>query len=350
MLEIEQGKRDISFERLRTLAYYFKRPLEVFYLDKVPDTKKVPDFRSGPATVELTRIALDHLRYIKDMKNTITELSEIVGIKPTLDYTNLFTIQDDPEAVGTRIRNYFKFNGKEYYALKDDSQAFKYWREKIEPKFIYMFQFGKVDPTIVRGFVYAEKPFPVIAVNQNDAMSARTFTLLHEFSHVVLESTGICDPFSPAAPGQNKIERFCQKIAAATLMEKDQLISDFKGITGAISIDTVTQLAKKHKASTSAMLIRLNELDLVNNSEYAKLETEYHDLITKTKLAKKKTQGGNFFSNYMMKMSPSYLRVVFSALDQGFIDYYKALQYLDVRLENLDKIRGRLERVGALDA
>ncbi|NMC03782.1 MAG: helix-turn-helix transcriptional regulator [Candidatus Lokiarchaeota archaeon] len=94
LLEIEQGKRDISFERLRTLAYYFKRPLEVFYLDKVPETKRVPDFRSGPATVELTRKALDHLRYIKDMKNTITELGEIVGIKPTLDYTNLFTIQD----------------------------------------------------------------------------------------------------------------------------------------------------------------------------------------------------------------------------------------------------------------
>ncbi|MGZ9034940.1 MAG: ImmA/IrrE family metallo-endopeptidase [Rhodospirillales bacterium] len=58
---------------------------------------------------------------------------------------------------------------------------------------VLVFQATRVEMDEVRGFSIAEPVLPVIVVNRKDAPSGRTFSLLHEFTHLLLRRSGICD-------------------------------------------------------------------------------------------------------------------------------------------------------------
>ena len=75
-------------------------------------------------------------------------------------------------------------------------------------------------PEEARGFSISEKRFPVIVVNSGDAHGARIFTLLHEFTHILLDTGGICDleEYSQAHTLEQNIEKFCNRVAGAALV------------------------------------------------------------------------------------------------------------------------------------
>ena len=79
----------------------------------------------------------------------------------------------------------------------------------------------------MRGFAIAKKTLPVIVVNGRDGSEGgKVFTLLHELCHVLLGESAISngtgeDPRLPTA--DQRVERFCDRDAAATLMPRELL-------------------------------------------------------------------------------------------------------------------------------
>ena len=56
-----------------------------------------------------------------------------------------------------------------------------------------VFQLQGISTDEMRGVSIAENILPVVAVNVKDKPNGRTFTLLHEFTHLLLRQSGICD-------------------------------------------------------------------------------------------------------------------------------------------------------------
>jgi Zn-dependent peptidase ImmA (M78 family) len=61
---------------------------------------------------------------------------------------------------------------------------------------------------------------PIIVVNGGDAPRARLFSLLNEYAHLLLHTSGLCDVRSDATTtaADRKVEARCNKIAAEILM------------------------------------------------------------------------------------------------------------------------------------
>jgi Zn-dependent peptidase ImmA (M78 family) len=77
------------------------------------------------------------------------------------------------------------------------------------------------------GFSLTDRPLPVIGVNRKLHLNSRTFTLLHEFTHILLERSGICDIDDSVQrpPEEQRPEIFCNAVAAATLVPRDALLA-----------------------------------------------------------------------------------------------------------------------------
>jgi hypothetical protein len=55
------------------------------------------------------------------------------------------------------------------------------------------------------GFSISEMPLPAVVLNGKDWIGARVFTILHEFSHIIIRNGGVCDlgttPWRSSATG-----------------------------------------------------------------------------------------------------------------------------------------------------
>ena len=117
------------------------------------------------------------------------------------------------------------------------------------------------------GFAIAGDFLPIVAVNRNDALTGRTFSLLHEFAHLMIRISGVSDLETDAnrPPEDQPIEVFCNGGAAA-LMPRDVLLQEARVVAqGQRSEnwkdDELSDLARQFNVSREALLRRLLTLD-----------------------------------------------------------------------------------------
>jgi len=135
-------------------------------------------------------------------------------------------------------------------------------RMAIEAKDVLVFIVPRLPLEEMRGTAIAADELPVILINGRDRSGGRIFTLLHEFCHLVLNQSGVSgqDGDQNGAPNPS-VERYCNAVAAATLMPKDWLLSEpfvsQKGSTKTWDDDELEALALRFGVSREALLRRL---------------------------------------------------------------------------------------------
>ena len=115
----------------------------------------------------------------------------------------------------------------------------------------------------MRGFAIAKAELPAIVINGKDySQGGKAFTLLHEFCHVLLGESAISNGAGDdiaLTPDERRIERFCDAVAAATLMPRDVLMR-FSEVADAArrewSQDDLRSIAQQLGVSREALLLR----------------------------------------------------------------------------------------------
>jgi Zn-dependent peptidase ImmA (M78 family) len=133
-----------------------------------------------------------------------------------------------PELLGGQVRELLKVTGEEQRTWRDPRKSYKGWRSRVESAGALVFQVTGVAPSEVLGFSLTEQPLPIIGINRKLAPNGRTFTLLHEFVHVLLRESSLCDIEESFArpPQEQATEVFCNAVAAAALIPRDALLAD----------------------------------------------------------------------------------------------------------------------------
>ncbi len=262
----EQGQDKPTINQLRTMARVYKRPLSVFYLQEMPRRFQVmQDFRRLPGVVagRYSPSLLLEIRNAQERRQLALELFQETG-EPSPEFPLTTTIDDDPDGVGMNIRQALDISYDEQLAWPDARAGFNAWRSRIEAQGVLVFQATRVDTDEMRGFSIAEPVLPVIVVNRKDAPNGRTFSLLHELTHLMLRRSGICD-FDESAmrpPEEQKIEVFCNAVAAAALMPREQFLTESIVVQHAKgqpswSDQELTLLSRQYGVSREAALRRL---------------------------------------------------------------------------------------------
>lgn len=227
----ETGAGAPTVSQLRDLAGKYHFPLAVFYLPKPPtDFAPLRDFRRLPNANDRTisaELAL-HIREAHQRRELALELHDELGesVRP---FRLRATLGDSPEAVGEEIRKFFGVTDADQRKAARENHAFDFWRRKFEEKHILVFVVGGphhiVDTKEMRGFAIARNEIPVIVVNGRDnSQGGRCYTLLHELAHVLLGESALTNGDGGTTEEQ-RIERFCDAVAAAALMPRDLMLS-----------------------------------------------------------------------------------------------------------------------------
>jgi Zn-dependent peptidase ImmA (M78 family)/DNA-binding XRE family transcriptional regulator len=226
----EAGDDTPTVSQLRDLAAKYHFPLAVFYLPKPPaDFAPLRDFRRLPDVADRT-ISADLVRQIRsahERRELALELHEDLD-EPVKPFRLKASLADEPESVGKDVRTFLGVNDADQRKAAREDRAFDFWRRKVEEKDALVFVASGaqgVQLEEMRGFVIARDQIPVIVINGRDySQGGKCYTLLHELAHVLLGESALTNG-DGGTPQDQKIERFCDAVAAAALMPRDLMLS-----------------------------------------------------------------------------------------------------------------------------
>ena len=220
---LENGQENPTNAQLNKMAKVYFQPPMVFYLPKPPrrgengeDFRTVSQQEADPkGNARLNLLTRDLKAAQRLVKGVLTE----DGIK-ALSFVNSATVSTGVESVARDIVATIGFNLDAFRSERRVRDAFAYLRQQIEHSRIFLLllsDLGSHHTTIpvevFRGVALADNIAPFIVINRKDAVSAWSFTALHEVAHLWLGKSGVSGMF-----GDKDIERFCDRVASAILL------------------------------------------------------------------------------------------------------------------------------------
>jgi Zn-dependent peptidase ImmA (M78 family) len=289
-----------SIPQLRKIAGLFKRPLAAFFLAEVPSGFAVMrDLRRLPGTgIRHFSPALQmEVRVSNERRELALELASDLEEEPS-QFELSAKITDDPETVGAKIRTALGVSDDLQAKWKDADgrAAFTAWRTRIEEAGVLVFQTTTFASEEASGFAISSGTLPVIAVNRKDPLTRRTFSLLHEFAHLMVRVSGVSELETDVTrpPEDQRIEVFCNHVAAAALIPKASLLAQPTVVEhGARSVawkdGELTDLARLYSASREALLRRLLTFGRTTPEFYSLKRAQYNAEYALIKKRQKET-------------------------------------------------------------
>ena len=258
-------------------------PLLTFYLDKPPNIgERGEDFRTLPDHFEeIENVNVDVLiRDIKARQSTVRETLIDADEEKQLEFIGKNTIEDGVMRVVQTIREVLNINLDDYRNQPNYREAFRFLRQKVEITGIFVLLKGNLGSyhsnialTAFRGFALSDDVAPFIVINDQDAESAWSFTLMHEMAHLILGQTGI----SGAYIGK-MIEKFCNEVASEFMLptiEFDRFqISNYTFDNLKVE---VSDYAFSQRISSTHIAYRLYRRGDIDKSLWENLRGFFHD-------------------------------------------------------------------------
>jgi Zn-dependent peptidase ImmA (M78 family) len=230
LLEMERGDRLPTRTQLSKIAKTYHRPLLTFYLASPPKkSERGSDFRTTGTEVNAKDNGLLNaiLRDIQARQEMLTSALEDEDDLEPLPFVASCSLSDDPQKVAALIREALHLPAIPEGRPSSSDELFKFLRAGIEAMGVYVLLVGDLgshhsalSEEVFRGFALADPRVPFIVINDQDARTARSFTLVHELVHIYLGESGISGtPEQAPDSGQAaKIEQFCNDAASYVLL------------------------------------------------------------------------------------------------------------------------------------
>lgn len=341
----ESGTSSLTVVQLRKAAAVYKRPLAVFFLSEPPrdfdalrDFRRLPDQRYARPTPELSlEIRRAHVR-----RETALELATALGIDLLRIPVRRSNLQD-PNRLANEMRQMLGVTLEQQCGWRDRYEALHGWIAALERVGVLVFQTSAVSLDEMRGFSISAELFPVIVVNAKDSPRGRVFTLIHEFTHLLLNRGGLCDLHTTArVQSQDEAtEVFCNQVAGSFLLPEDLFLRDpiiaHKPQRSPWEEIEIRQLAEKYSVSQEVVLRRLLTLGRITESFYRRRR---EDLLEVYRREAERRRGG--YAPYSLvkvrDLGRAFIRLVFEAYHTETINSSDVAEMLGIRLKHLPTI------------
>lgn len=349
----ESGTTKPTINQLRTLAQKYKRPLSVFYLQERPvGFQVIRDFRrfAGTAPPQLSPKLTLAIRAAQERRELALELLDSMGESPK-ELSLIAHLDENPEEVGAKARALLKVTEATQRGWRNTREAFNGWRAAIEALDVLVFQLDKIEPDEASGFAINGGAVPVIAVNRSDVPARRVFTLLHEFAHLLVQSSGISeyymDVFRP--PEEQRIEIWCNAVAAATVLPSAMFLSDevvraHDRNTHHWSNEEIEAIASSFCTSRIVIVRRLLTLGLTDQTFYkskeAQYATEYRKERAKQKAQNKEKEfkGRNMPNEAFSLLGRNFVQLVLAPYHSDRITLRDVSAYLGLKTKHIPNV------------
>jgi Zn-dependent peptidase ImmA (M78 family) len=345
--EDEESEEYPTLKQLEILSKLYRRHLAVFYLPEPPrDFDTLRDFRKSQKFQEFSKGFNFMLREIQDkqlwMKEYLKDNKEA-----ELSFIGRFGLNDNPKKIAEDILKETRIN-----IFVQTSNYLNYLIEKIEEKGIFVTLSSNfhnrmlLDPTEFRGFAISDKLAPFIFINSADSKNAQIFTLIHELVHLWINSTGISDLNSiEFRDNENynkydKTEILCNRVTAEILMPEMYFRNEIN--TKNITINIIDHLAKTFNVSSSAINVRLLNLNIITQNkfnEFKRITEERFEDFQNKNLQKTKSKGGpDYYLMQTRRNSNLFTHLIVGNYKSDNISLNEASNLLNIKVNNLPKL------------
>ncbi|MEY9607921.1 Zn-dependent peptidase ImmA (M78 family) [Bradyrhizobium elkanii] len=266
---LEEGRAAPSRALISKMAEKYHRPLLAFYLDAPPAKgDRGEDFRSIPDRQTGSEALVDALlRDVRARQDAIRDLLIDDEDNQPLLFIGSMRVSDGTDAVLASIKSTLKLDLSSYRRQSSPEKAFALLRSQAEAVGIFVLLLGNlgshhtaIDVEAFRGFALADPVAPFVVINDQDRVTAWSFTLLHELAHLWLGQSGV----SGRSPDL-RIEQFCNDVAASFLLPAHELAS--VGVTRRTPTETAIELigrfADENHVSRTMVAYRLYRASLL---------------------------------------------------------------------------------------
>jgi Zn-dependent peptidase ImmA (M78 family) len=231
LLEFESGRRAPGLATLQKAASAFRRPLVAFYMAEPPKRgDRGEDFRTLSGSISArdngTLDAL--LRDVRARQQMLRQVLEDEEEARLLSFVGSAFIGRGAKEVAASLRVELEISEKQQRQSRGPAALFGLLRSAAERIGIFVLLLGDVGShhsdigeDVFRGFALADNVAPFVVVNDNDAVAARAFTLMHELAHIWLGASGVSGPLHSMP--DKVIERFCNDVAGEFLLPTDSM-------------------------------------------------------------------------------------------------------------------------------
>ena len=241
----EKGVLSPSRPLLLKMSQQYRRPLVAFYMKSRPAQGTRPeDFRNIPDRDPTSDILISVLvRNVRARQSAVREILVDDELAP-LKFVASKSVNDGPDAVLESIIEATGIKREEFRAKSTSELAFAYLRAKVEAVGVFVLLIGNlgshhtaIDTEAFRGFALADEIAPFVVVNDQDARTAWSFTLIYELAHIWLGASGISGKVSDA-----ETEKFCNTVANRFFLS-DAELDTLKIVNSASLQETISKIA-----------------------------------------------------------------------------------------------------------
>ncbi len=330
---IEQGEQKPTFKQLDTLSELYKVPRWVFISDRLPEKyqfdKAVPAFRQfadSNADVFSDHKVRGLTARVERFRDMITELYEDMG-----DTVPAF---NPPKVIKSATSDYAAQQVRNWLKLSNERYDFAEWKEKLEEKGIFVFMTSRykdwsyIDKALFRGLTIYHPRLPIIIINDSDAKKAQSFTLFHELGHLLRKESAIDDWEEHL---NQEVEKWCDELAGNVLMPAEQIRSAVDNID---DLDAVKRIARDFRVSSYACLVRLRQMQIVDQNTYKEFESQLKDEYRKLQEKLKESESGphrNRPQEILNQYGHIYTKAVFQAYHNQEIGLHNLCQLFGIK-------------------
>lgn len=346
----ESGQDDPSRSVLVKMSKQYHRPPLTFYLSKPPRKgDRGTDFRtlSADRSPEDDAILDALIRDVQARQSTVRAvLEDDDDVKP-LPFIASHEMSDGWQSIIASLRNLLEVRQAEYRVQPDAAASFALLRTAAEQSGVFVLLKGnlgthhtEIGTEVFRGFSIADGIAPFVVINEYDARTAWSFTLLHELVHLLLGQTGIGN-----ARADNDVEQFCDDIAGRFLL-KDSEISEL-GIGHGSDIydcsERINEFASKWNLSRTMIAYRAYRIGAISQPTYESLSRYFRGQWLNNRDNRRDRQrqsggGGDFYLTRSHRIGNRLIALVRQMMDADELSTTKAATVLGVKPQQVQSL------------
>lgn len=347
--EWERQEIQPTLRQLEQFARLTYTPIGYLFLPEPPvERLPIPDFRTvaDAGVVRPSPDLLDTLYTCQQRQEWFRDYARGEGQEP-VTVIGQASVDSDIETVAANMRTALGFDLAERRRMPTWTDALRRFIEQAEALGVLVMVNGvvgnnnrrKLNPGEFRGFALVDGLAPLIFVNGADTKNGQMFTVAHELAHIWLGQSALSDATAATVPA-NRIERWCNQVAAEFLVPLDALRPEIRRATD--PAEESNRLARVFKVSSLVILRRMHDTGALGRDE---MWTAYEAELERLR-AIPKGSGGDFYLTQAVRVSKRFARALVSSTLEGQTLYRDAFRLLG--FSKLDTFRELGKNLGTV--
>lgn len=338
---MEAGQAEVSRPLLLRMAKLYRRSLLTFYMAAPPRKgDRGEDYRSLPERHTDSEPLVDALvRDVRARQAMVHSILEDEEAEP-LRFVASMSMADGVGAVLASMRRTLDLDLATFRAQGTTEAAFALLRTRVEAAGVFVLLIGNLgshhtalDVAAFRGFALADPIAPFVVINDQDAKTAWSFTLLHELAHLWLGATGVS-----GAHAEGQVERFCNDVASNFLLPDHelQLVGVRRGVNLHETAEVITAFANDRLLSRSLVAYRLFRAGSISEAAWRHLIGQFQVEWRQNRAAQRERDRGqdggpNYYVVRRHRLGSALLHLVARHMSEGTLTPTKASKVLGVK-------------------